>query len=275
LLVRDWVCLNQIVAAVSAVGITAANLVQITSALPNVIIPEGGTSVPPPSGVPATLLGWTFQLAVPFSKTKDTTAALTSLQNSISQNNSGLTLSFSLSGTRVSGQESSNCNLADLAAQARAQAQQTATSEGLNAGAIVGLTSATSTPPRSGCSLTARYALGTMFAQQGLNSITITATPTNNIQPDQVLVGLSVQSPTTSGLDDITGALTGAGVSGANFTGVYTWFNYTSGNLPPSPELAWSFTLTAPLAKISATLTQILSAQQSISANKSGLTLTF
>jgi hypothetical protein len=40
-------------------------------------------------------------------------------------------------------------------------------------------------------------------------------------------------------------------------------------------QLVWSFTLTAPLAKLSATLTQILSAQQTISGNNSGLTLTF
>ena len=230
--------------------------------------------MPPPSGVPATLLGWTFQLAVPFSKLKDTTAALTSLQKSISQNNSGLSLSFTLSGTRVSTQHAPACNLADVVAQARAQAQQTAGAAGLNAGAIVGLTSATSMASPLVCSLTVRFAVGAMFAQPGPNSITITATRANNIQPDQVLVGLNVTSGTTAGLDDITGALTGAGISGTSFTSVYTT-NIYSPTKNPQTALVWSFTLTTPLVKLSSTLSQILSAQQSISGNNSGLTLTF
>ena len=92
-----------------------------------------------------------------------------------------------------------------------------------------------------------------------------------------MLIGLRVTSSTTAGLDDITGALTGAGITGANFAGVYTGTIYTtSGGLPtPQNELFWSFTLTTPLSKLSATLTQVISAQQTMSANNSGLTVTF
>jgi hypothetical protein len=120
--------------------------------------------------------------------------------------------------------------------------------------------------------VTARFALGAMFGQPE-PVITITATRTNAIQPDQVLIGLTVQSPTTAGLDDITGALSGVGISGANFTGVYTFQSQTG--LQAQTGLVWSFTLAAPLAKLSATLTQLVSAQQTISGNNSGLTLTF
>ena len=62
-----------VVAVVSGLGITAANLV--------------GISTPPSifGGLPASSLGWTFQLAVPFSNTKDTTSALTALQKSIAK----------------------------------------------------------------------------------------------------------------------------------------------------------------------------------------------
>ena len=266
--------LDDVVAVVSSLGITAANLVQISNAFGLSTIVSGPTQAPPVP--PAPPLEWVFQLVVPLAKSKDTTVALAALQKSISQNNSGLTLSFSLSGTRVSGQQAPNCNLADLVSQARAQAQDIAVAAGFKAGAVVGLTNATSAAV-SVCSLTARFALGAMFGQPE-PVITITATRTNAIQPDQVLIGLTVQSPTTAGLDDITGALTGAGVSGVNFTSVYTTVSYTSsGNAPPAQqsELIWSFTLTAPIAKLSATLTQIISAQQAISANNSGLTLTF
>jgi len=243
--------LDQVVAAVSGLGITAANLVQISNAQGAIIF----SPAPPQSGpAPALPLNWIFQLVAPFSKLKDTTAALAALQKSILQNNSGLTLSFTLSGTRVSGQQAPNCNLADLVSQARAQAQDIAGASGFKAGAIVGLTSATSAAVPI-CSLTVRFALGMMFGQPE-PVITISATRTNAIQADQVLIGLTVQSPTTAGLDDITGALTGAGVSGANFTQVYTTISYTlSGGVQAQlNELVWSFTLTAPLAKLSATL---------------------
>jgi uncharacterized protein YggE len=250
------------VAAVSSLGITAANLVGVT----NVNAPA-----PQPGAVPVPSLEWIFQLVVPFSKLKDTTAALAALQKSVSQNNNGLTLSFALSSTLLSAQQAPTCNLANLVSQARAQAQDIAGAAGFKAGAVVGLTGATSSAA-SICSLTARFALGAMFGQPE-PIITITATRTNSIQPDQVLIGLNVQSATTAGLDDITGALTGAEISGPNFTGVSTFLTTTG--LQTQSQLVWSFTLTAPLAKLSATLTQIISAQQAISANSSGLILNF
>jgi uncharacterized protein YggE len=253
--------LDQIVAAVSGVGITATNLAQISSA--NLLV--GFTQPSPPT------VHWVFQLVVPFSKLKDTTAALAALQNSISQNNSGLILSFTLSGTQTSAQQAPACNLANLVSQARAQAQDIAGAAGFKAGAIAGLTSTTSNGAPI-CSLTARFALGAMFGQPE-PIISITATRTNAIQPDQVLIGLNVQSPTMAGLDDITGALSGAGVSGANFTQVYTF--QSQNGLQTQTGLVWSFTLTAALSKLSATLGQLVSAEQTISGNNSGLTLTF
>jgi uncharacterized protein YggE len=263
--------LDQIVAAVSGLGITAANLVGVNTAF----VPGVGGRL----GAAAGSLGpqWVFQLVVSFSKLKDTTAALTALQQSISQNNSGLTLSFTLSGTRASTQQAPTCNLADLVSKARAQAQDIAGAAGFKAAAIVGLTSTTSNGAPLACSLTARFALGAMFGQPEPNTITITATRANGIQPDQVLIGLNVQSPTTAGLDDITGALAGVGIAGATFTRVYTTtiYSVSGGVQTPQNQLVWSFTLTAPLVKLSATLTQILSAQQTISGNNSGLTLTF
>jgi uncharacterized protein YggE len=264
--------LDDAVAAVSSLGITAANLVSVGVSPPGLPPPPCVTVTSPPQCPPSNLQ-WNFQLVVPFSKLKDTTAALAALQKSISQNNSGLTLSFSLSGTPVSGQQAPTCNLANLVSQARAQAQDIAGAAGFKAGVVVGLTSATSNGAPL-CSLTARFALGAMFGQLEPNAIIITATRTNVIQPDQVLIGLNVQSPTTAGLDDITGALTGAGIAGASFTGVYTTNIYVP-TKNGQTALLWSFTLTAPLGKLSATLSQVLSAEQTISGNNSGLTLTF
>jgi hypothetical protein len=164
--------LDYVVAAVAGVGITAADLVAI-----------GNPSYA--NGLPAdAFLNWNFQLFVPLSKLKDTMAALTALQQTISQN-SVLTLKFTMSGTRASRQLTPECNLADLVAKARAQAQDIASAAGLNAGVIVSLTSVTLNGSPLECSLTARFALGAMFGQPGPNSITIKAARTINTPPDR------------------------------------------------------------------------------------------
>jgi uncharacterized protein YggE len=258
--------LDDIVAAISGLGITTANLVNVSSAFVYV----------GPAPPPGPELQWFFQLAVPLAKLKDTTTALSSLLTSISQNNSGLSLSFSLSGTRPSAQQAPGCDLAKLISQARAQAQDIASAGGFNAGAIVGLTSSTSTTPLFGCSLTVRFALGAMFGQPGPN-ITITATRTNAIQADQVRILLDVTSSATAGLDDVTSALTGAGIAGGAFAGFYatTIRPAPGGPQTPQPGFTWLFNLTVPLAKLSSTITQILSAEQTISAKNSGLSLAF
>ena len=95
--------LDQIVAAVSGVGITAADLLTVNTANGSFVTTIGA---PPPGSLGPQ---WTFQLVVPFSKLKDTTSALTALEKSISENNSGLTLSFTLSGTRPSAQQAPAC----------------------------------------------------------------------------------------------------------------------------------------------------------------------
>jgi hypothetical protein len=100
--------LDDAVAAVLGLGITAANLVSVGVSPPPCVAVTSPPQCPPPN------LQWIFQLVVPFSKLKDTIAALAALQKSISQNNSGLTLSFALSGTRLSAQQAPTCNLANL-----------------------------------------------------------------------------------------------------------------------------------------------------------------
>jgi hypothetical protein len=71
-------------ASLSSIGITPSNLLSVNSAS----LPNSSSTTP---------LAWTFQLITPFSSQKATATALAALQNSIAQNNSGLTLSFSVS----------------------------------------------------------------------------------------------------------------------------------------------------------------------------------
>ena len=112
------------------------------------------TSVPQPQGIQ-----WRFALTVPLSKIKDTSALLTSLQKSIVQNNSGLTLSFSLQGTQVSAQaqQSVTCSVTDLLSDARTQAPKIAEASVLTLGPILAISGSTSPAPV--CFITVKFGL--------------------------------------------------------------------------------------------------------------------
>ena len=168
--------LDDIVNALAGSGVTAASLVGITT-----------PAIPlQPGAQPQQLLQWTFRLVVPLSKVKDTTSTLSNLQQSVAK--AGLSLSFGVQGTQVSSQPP-NCNFGDLITQARNQAQKVAGGGGLSAGAIIGITNAVPV-----CSLTVRFALGLMLGQPGPYAIAITASRSLNLQPDQVLFGINVNS---------------------------------------------------------------------------------
>jgi hypothetical protein len=105
-----------------------------------------------------------------------------------------------------------------------------------------------------------------LFAQLESHTLAISATRTINLQPDQVVFGLSVSSTAVTSLDQIVGALSGLGITSANLSGV--------DNSNPT-TLQWSFTLVAPLSNLSATIGSLTKLQQTIAQNNSGLTLTF
>jgi hypothetical protein len=115
--------LDQVIAALSSLGISSSNLTSVNN-----------TYAPPN-------LQWNFNLAVPISSLTATVGLLTKLQQSITQNNSGLTLTFSVNGTAVSqpSQQAQSCSNSDLIADATAQAQKLAAAAGLTLGPILKL----------------------------------------------------------------------------------------------------------------------------------------
>jgi uncharacterized protein DUF541 len=117
------------------------------------------------------------------------------------------------------------------------------------------------------------------FGQLDSNSLTVTASRSVSLQPDQALFGVFVDSSVTSSLDDILAALQGSGITAANFSGVNTAPTAVVGvgPLPTTlaPTLEWAFGLPVALAKITATVKTLTSLQQSIMQNHSGLTLSF
>jgi len=247
--------LGDIVSALSGLGISAPNLVGLSSGSQSPGIITLGPSQPS--------LNWEFQLTVPLTRMKDVTASLTSLQKTIGQQNSGLSLSFSVQGTQVSAQ-SSNCDFGGLMTDARNQAQTIAGGAGFSAGAITGITSAISTASAVPCSLTVRFVLsGYEFLQTQPSVITVTASRPVSSQADQVLIDVNVTSVITAGISDVTAALSGAGITGATFTGVNT-ITFSGPQNQPQPDLVWSFTISTPLAKLKDTLTQLSSAAQKL-----------
>lgn len=160
--------LDDILTALQGSGIGLGNFSGVSMAPQFISVGTGQQPQPP--------LEWTFGLPVPLSKVKDTATTLTNLQQTIAQKNTGLTLSFYLQGSQVSPQlqQSQTCAFTDLVGDARAQAQKLATAAGLNVGAVLAMSSFTSTTVPNGvvitgypytsyspvCSMTVKFALG-------------------------------------------------------------------------------------------------------------------
>lgn len=250
--------LDSVVTALASAGISAANLSGLNF--------QSGTaaSTTPP-------LSWTFQLTVPVTQVKNTTATLLALQKTILQNNSGLTLSFNLQGTQVSQQLQGTCDFVGLMNSARAEAQNIAAATGFTPGAVVGI-SGSIAQSMPGCSMTVTF--GLPVSRSGPNTITISASRTATAQPDQVLIEVNVISGLTSGLSDINTALASAGITGASFTGVSTESIYGS-NSQVQSVLQWFFTVTTPLAQVSSTLTQLAAAEQAVTKQNAALSLSY
>jgi uncharacterized protein YggE len=256
--------LSDILAALQGSGLTAANFVNLYSNIASV--------GPQPAVTSQVQLGWGFQLTVPLAKVKDTTAALTALAQNVPQNNSGLSVTFQLFQTQASSQQTANCNLADLVASARTQAQQLTSAAGLVPGMIQSIS--TTVGPNASCFLTVRFLLGTQLMLQEPSSISVLASRSLAVQPDQVLINLTVTSGLNTGLDDITVALQKAGISGGTFVGVNTLSFFTPG-AGSERQLQWTFSLTAPLSNTKDALAAIGAAQQALAKASAGDSLSF
>ena len=118
------------------------------------------------------------------------------------------------------------------------------------------------------------------FGQLDSNSITVSVSNNANLQPDQAVFSVTVQSSITSGLDDVLGALQGSGITAANFTGVSTQGQsiaiLSNGPPPtPAPTIGWTFSLPVPLTNTKATVATLTTVQQNIAKLNNGMTLSF
>jgi hypothetical protein len=141
---------DDILAALQGLGITAANFSSVSTE--GQTIATLGTAISP---TPAPALVWFFTLPAPLANTKATVASLAALQQNFTQQNNGLTLSFSVTGTQVSQQlvQSQPCSIAGLITAATTQAQSLAAASGFTLGGILALSSSTPSP----CAITVKF----------------------------------------------------------------------------------------------------------------------
>lgn len=85
------------------------------------------------------------------------------------------------------------------------------------------------------------------YGQLESNSITVTASRSAAVQPDQAVFGVSVSSSISTSLDDVLAALAGVGITITDFSGVnsivYLLDPSTGRSIFPQPALVWTFTL--------------------------------
>ncbi len=109
------------------------------------------------------------------------------------------------------------------------------------------------------------------FGQLESGTLTITASRQVLVQPDQVVFRIDVNSNVSTGLDQLVAALQRAGITTATFSSLSSasahWFD--------GQVLDWSFTLAVPLARIKATTAQLAAAQQRMSDQNNGLSMSF
>ncbi len=108
------------------------------------------------------------------------------------------------------------------------------------------------------------------FAQLDPYTLTVTATRSISVQPDQASLSVSVEAGLSVGLNDVLAVVQGIGLTQTNLSNLYTIFDGPSSQIP---NLGWSFSLTVPYASLKNTLSQLGTLQTA--QQKSGFMVTF
>ena len=106
-------------------------------------------------------------------------------------------------------------------------------------------------------------------------TVTVTASRTATVAPDQAVLTVSVYSPTTATREEVLAALQGSSITLANFTSVYTSTNYNAANRTNQDQLTWTFTLNVPFASLKPALDQLAGLQIDMGRANNGMQLSF
>ena len=111
------------------------------------------------------------------------------------------------------------------------------------------------------------------FAQVTPNSVTVTATRNSNLQPDQVIFGVFVDTPEDAPREDVIAALQGSGITLANFTSVTSW--QVVNGPQATMVLRLFFTLPAAVASMRSTIGLLAAVQKSMVQSKPAFSMSF
>lgn len=112
---------------------------------------------------------------------------------------------------------------------------------------------------------------GLAVGQVDTNSVTVTASRSLSSTPDLALYQVTVTTPITASLDDVTAALQGSGLSAANLTSI----NTNTGTNLANVTLSWTFTLTGPIYKTKDTLASLATLRQGVVQKNPNWTVSF
>ena len=114
------------------------------------------------------------------------------------------------------------------------------------------------------------------FAQLDSNTITVTASRTSTLQPDQVLFGIFVNTPFSGTMTDALNAVQSLGITAANFASVNTQQGVAlTPNQAALPGLQWAFGLPVAFSQMTDTINSLTKLQQTLAQNNNGTTLSF
>jgi hypothetical protein len=114
------------------------------------------------------------------------------------------------------------------------------------------------------------------FGQLDSNSITVTASRTTTLAPDQASITVAVTTGLNASMDDVLAVLTPAGINSSNFAGFGSGIYFVS--IPPAqmgPTVEWDFSVAVPLSKLRDTISQYSALQQAVAQKNNGTTLSF
>ena len=122
--------------------------------------------------------------------------------------------------------------------------------------------------------LLAIFGCSAAFAQLQSNSVTVTATTSTTLQPDQAVFNVIVTSDLNSTLSTVLNAVQPVGLTIANFSGVSSVSTSPTRGLSTT-VLDWEFTLTAPLTNTPSTVAALTSLASNVSKANGNLSITF
>ncbi len=114
---------------------------------------------------------------------------------------------------------------------------------------------------------------GLALGQVTPNSVTVNATRNASVQPDQVVFGVFVDTPSDAARDDVIAALQGSGITLANFSSVRSFQGVNTDQTVTTLE--WSFYLTAALSTMKSTTGLLSAVQKSVAESKPGFKMFF